>query len=445
VATSPPNINTTTGFLNITGAKPIGPTQFSPKAQLIAQEWSALTPNQPTSTQMHAELAATQSRSGFWPKFASIGSRALGAAGSFVLGWQVGTEIRHTLMPENPGGGALPITSYRFRDKGDCLTGSAVVDPLHASNCGPSGPLLARGGEVQYLNNNSGAASIRWSPWSQVQETPNSLYMGPPARCSNLPTEAPSESAVRVFWATDYGPQPGGLCRGQYNTYAIITSEQPLAWWPGAGGATPANTVTTSMPYPGQASSVPAAEAAAQEALDSGEYRALAPWLDYATDPEHFANPTTPTNENHKCDLSDPGYMDPGFDIAGASWNVHEGPFAATGRPPDAPEASSPVLRVGNATWNGTFRDDWDGWGWRHIKAKHGWSPADSAATQEALLVPGVSETSTNMIHWGPEYAQNGAVCQRKVVVEYGMHAGDPPETPKGIITSFGKFIRDAP
>jgi hypothetical protein len=42
------------------------------------------------------------------------------------------------------------------------------------------------------------------------------------------------------------------------------------------------------------------------------------------------------------------------------------------------------------------------------------------------------------------EIAQNGAICERWVVVEYGVQDGDPPDTPKGIITSYGRFVRNA-
>ena len=44
--------------------------------------------------------------------------------------------------------------------------------------------------------------------------------------------------------------------------------------------------------------------------------------------------------------------------------------------------------RFGKANWQDrspatSYIDDWDGWGWRHIRAKHGWSPADEAATRQ--------------------------------------------------------------
>lgn len=44
------------------------------------------------------------------------------------------------------------------------------------------------------------------------------------------------------------------------------------------------------------------------------------------------------------------------------------------------------------------------------------------------------------MRYFGPEYQQNGAVCQRTVVVEYDDSSGVAP----GIITSFGAYLREA-
>lgn len=86
---------------------------------------------------------------------------------------------------------------------------------------------------------------------------------------------------------------------------------------------------------------------------------------------------------------------------------------------------------------------EWRGWGYRKIKAKHGWGPDDLEATRVALLdaapkphpkVPG------RAIYQGPEYAgRNGARCRRLVVVDHEFtedDAGAP--NPAGIITSFG-------
>jgi hypothetical protein len=104
------------------------------------------------------------------------------------------------------------------------------------------------------------------------------------------------------------------------------------------------------------------------------------------------------------------------------------------------------LLRHGTANWRGGHIDDWGGWGWRHIAAKHGRSAADETATRAALTAPAstAEQTPTSMRYLGPEYEQNGAVCQRVVVVEYGLQEGDPADTPKGIITSYGQSIPDA-
>lgn len=100
------------------------------------------------------------------------------------------------------------------------------------------------------------------------------------------------------------------------------------------------------------------------------------------------------------------------------------------------------TLRWGNITG---YTPEWDGFGYRHIAAKHGWSAADRSATQEALSAgPGVRDTrSPNAIdRWrfvGPEYPsfRDGRPCVRVVSVEYGI--GDDDDAPPGIITSYGR------
>jgi hypothetical protein len=102
-----------------------------------------------------------------------------------------------------------------------------------------------------------------------------------------------------------------------------------------------------------------------------------------------------------------------------------------------------PVLRYGKTSWLGTFLDSWDGWGWRHTASKHGWSAADEGATRATLLSPRatIEQNATSMAYLGVPYDQNGAHCQRRVVVEFDAKTGDPPDTPKGVITSYAEPI----
>lgn len=96
----------------------------------------------------------------------------------------------------------------------------------------------------------------------------------------------------------------------------------------------------------------------------------------------------------------------------------------------------------------GSYLDNWDGWGYRKIQAKHGWGPSDAAATRETLLTPWKTSKqeepagSTSLRFTGFEYSRGGALCRRVVVVEFGSADS---EVPKGIITSFGAYQGEAP
>lgn len=87
---------------------------------------------------------------------------------------------------------------------------------------------------------------------------------------------------------------------------------------------------------------------------------------------------------------------------------------------------------------------DYMGWGYRHIKAGHGWSLTDDADTRDALGTMGFRSYTKNALNayvfYGPKYAgTGGATCRREVLVEYGTAVGE--SGPKGIITSFGRNI----
>jgi hypothetical protein len=126
---------------------------------------------------------------------------------------------------------------------------------------------------------------------------------------------------------------------------------------------------------------------------------------------------------------------------------VQEDPDAlhATGRPAGFADAASPYLRWGTTRVGGQHIDDWSGWGWRHIVAKHGWSEEDEAATRQALEFSVTTTLSRAGAMWyaGIEYERNGAICQRLVLVDYNVDAESGE--PVGVRTSFGGFIRNAP
>lgn len=88
---------------------------------------------------------------------------------------------------------------------------------------------------------------------------------------------------------------------------------------------------------------------------------------------------------------------------------------------------------------------NYKGWGYTHIKAKHGWARVDETATRQALITF-VFKNRWMAEAWdyiGPEYVQGRAVCVRLVVVKEGTDSGDP--APKGIYTSYGRPLRELP
>lgn len=114
------------------------------------------------------------------------------------------------------------------------------------------------------------------------------------------------------------------------------------------------------------------------------------------------------------------------------------------------PVGGAATDRVDTALLKGWTEDirpskkEWAGWGWRHIAAKHGWSEADVRATDEALSTePQQGATgSATLVYKGPQYIQNGARCERWVVVAPTPGNFTPPEPKaKEIMTSYGRWL----
>jgi hypothetical protein len=88
--------------------------------------------------------------------------------------------------------------------------------------------------------------------------------------------------------------------------------------------------------------------------------------------------------------------------------------------------------------------DGWGGWGWRHIDAKHGWRQADIDATAQALQSTPIRQDNGALRYVGAQYEQNGALCERWVIVWDTRRDDDEPQPP-GIVTSFGRFVAPLP
>ncbi len=88
---------------------------------------------------------------------------------------------------------------------------------------------------------------------------------------------------------------------------------------------------------------------------------------------------------------------------------------------------------------------EYRGWGYQHVKAKHGWTRVDETATRAALMTIGFQddEDPDSYSYFGPSYELNGRVCTREVIVNYGVQGEDPAA--KGIITSYGRPVSSLP
>ena len=81
---------------------------------------------------------------------------------------------------------------------------------------------------------------------------------------------------------------------------------------------------------------------------------------------------------------------------------------------------------------------NYTGWGYRHIKAKHGWGPSVRAIVNQTLTLPGdirPNRGSPTSRQYHLQYSRNGTDCHAMVVVEWKTHEGDPG--PYYIITAY--------
>jgi len=157
--------------------------------------------------------------------------------------------------------------------------------------------------------------------------------------------------------------------------------------------------------------------------------------------------------KRHDCDRSDPSLT---LFTGHEEYEPFDGDWAQGIIDTDPAPTFSAPQEGGTATlrWGWTAppgddqdHDEWGGWGWLHIQAKHGWSQADATDTA-AVLQSGVRtiEEDGRHVYRGLEYAgKNGAWCIREVVIEPQPQLGDTyqgaPAPAPGILTSFGKRI----
>jgi hypothetical protein len=451
VATNQANIGETTRLLESLGAYDIPATPASPGSVGSGAGWSDDAAHavqelpypgtaEPTDT-LYGDLGRAGRRFGTFPRLAKFGSFTMGGVAGFVA-WEAGFYVLGKIFSpaDPPAGPVWNLQEFRLADPGgtidrQCRVTVACDDETTVAYTVPATSRIYASSTHQDDLYYCIGGSSRNSPEAMVGALP--------------------QSATAVTTYTE-APIGAGTCDSRtWQHFSIVDTVGPGEFAPPRAplgpaeggsqiGSLSASPCSTDWTCPTSSN----IEQKVTDELNTGTYEKLAPWLDHFAEPENFPDPTVPETQNendHRCDVSEPSYQNPGGSSSPEPYEPKlQEAFETTGRPSAAPDAPDPYLRWGETTWRGAFQDNWDGWGWRHIQAKHGWSAADEAATRQTLLSPintdGGNEGSTSMTYFGAEYTQNGAVCARTVVVEFGEHTG-----PKGIITSFGGFVREAP
>jgi hypothetical protein len=169
--------------------------------------------------------------------------------------------------------------------------------------------------------------------------------------------------------------------------------------------------------------------------------------VDVTANPDPMPDPTENGDRDYPdCDLSESNYaqqddQNPDGLTQVTDPDIVESPTFDTTK-------GTTVLNYGWASLLGTDPLDFDGYGYWHILAGHGWSLADDEATRTALEdpdpLPGTNADALEAWEfYGPEYSGTGVTCRREVLVEFDTAPGD--SGPKGIITSYGVPLADIP
>ena len=401
-------------------------------------------PNQPSSTQLHRELRSLRIRARVLPALRVAGTIGL-AVGTFDVGWKIGTGIRTKLLklevPEHTPWNPSWQQQLTFRTQGSGLGASGLNFPY-------DGWLWEWSSNGAY--------------WGNYWVTP--VENGTAEACPASSNPAGIPSGFTEFIGT---PHPN--CNSYWNgggnggvAHIAATPEDAL------DPAGPVEDYTT-QPYQLETcgacwADAPGTRTQLEDRIQAGFDTGLAPRAEafYAEqlDPR---NHDKATDEDEVCQPSggasgeDPG-LGRGAGNTGEEFRrryeqVPNDVYPTAGYPAtDAPGDGRAYLRWGETSPNvDNSHIEWRGWGYRKIKAKHGWGAADREATRVALLSPNPIPSPTvpgRYEYHGSEYQGAGnAVCIRVVVVDYEkttdeeLRPGYEDLPSAGIITSFGARI----
>jgi hypothetical protein len=368
------------------------------------------------STELESESASLIARVGAW-------------------GWELAPPVAVSAV--GLGAGYLIGTKIYglFSDSGPAPTGSNTYFADHWQLVKPGSMLL------------SDATGNVYAPSWGVWEYNSSVYSG---------KITDTHACETILWGSGkpiYAP--GWIAASRYNYCGIHQYQNYVLFKPGipvecgvvrdCSGITPVNYNGANQP------AVPTAQQLQDRTLtelESGNYPLTNAFINHMEDPENYPDPrVTRTKQDHRCDRSTPTYFNPDTGSAHAPFDpYYPWTFAVTNRPPGY-DLTDVYLRYGTTDWGPTVdptrtpfaRDDWLGWGWRKIAAKHGWSELDRSETQlaltEAAPVPAPDDSGNWDYILPVDPGAGGVSCERIVAVDFRTGDGDP--APRGIVTSF--------
>lgn len=420
------HLSASAGWLNETSPRKTSGFTPTSSTEQVYQGSTETSPDFDTgvSEELDSETTTLVEDTGLWD-WGLAPEVAVGLGGGYA-GWEIGSAIYGVFFGEatEEGGGEKTVSSLADR--------WTVYRPGQGMYSDPSGNSYSPAWGLRGENHQKGAQA-----WTTNTGNCEQILYG---------------DGVRI-----YNPgflHSGSSCYGEFQDFSIW---RPLTILRCGGLACPgiepipfAPTKQPTLPTTKQL------EEKTQKELESSAFPIVNRFLNYLAEPERFPDPrVTKTEEDHRCDRT------PGPTYENAEGNGSPEPFAkklesafTVTNVPEGVEPNPVYLRWGTTYWRpgregfeGTsYLDDWGGWGYRHILAKHGWSALDREETELALSTgTPISQGGGLYRYETPEIANGigGVECTRRVVVQF--ETGLDPETdeedpaPRGIVTSFNK------
>lgn len=396
-------------------------------------------PNQASSEALHRELRSLRVKTGTLPKLRYISQCRFGgfcpiALGTFAAGWMIGDTLNRKFLklglPEE-----VPHTNTDFRGNGrqqQLLFNPAGFDPYFGYVIQP------RDGFTWQRDTDSGLYSY-WRTGTPESGCDHNRVAPPVGLTTVITPYFGHNCGYAPDRATDYKlayiPENDLPANGPIEDYSGQPSDYQTSDWP--------EKPTTQTQV----------ETAVSQALRNGEVPLAEAFYAAELDPRNY---DTATDRDEQCELDGGGTDDPGRGRGSGESGVE-----LQRRYEQAPDVEWPTAGVNSINgpvylrWGVAFPNvdnshiEWSGWGYRKIKAKHGWGPESRAATQNALLDAAPTKDTRpayfgRYTYRGPEYGgRSNALCRRVVVVEHEpreveINNGFPAAS---MITSYGERV----